>query len=228
MSNTRHGAGINPSSMLPQAPALPPLVLSPSSRLRVGNIKGKRRGGHTTGKRVANAVTSCLDHASALAPELLSIGIEIADYGYVPGLSGIARRLLEIWRAIEQVQVNRNDALRLAGRCADILNCLKADINRNGERVPTSLELPIQRLEDTLDIIHHCMEKHIRRALIVQYLRKNSISRDISYCGSLLDDAMILISFGLGLIFQQSSIDNRNTLKFRDTVDRGDQSPIIA
>ncbi|KAF9039907.1 hypothetical protein BJ165DRAFT_1530909 [Panaeolus papilionaceus] len=173
-------------------------LTAPSSGNR--DKRAKERSNYTR-KRLANAIGSCIEHTSDLAPELLSTGVDVAGCVFVPGLSGIARRLLEIWRAIEQVRINRDDALRLAGRCADILNCVKADIHRNGARVPTALEVPIQRLEDTLDTILQCMRKHIRRALILQYLWKNSISKDISYCGSLLDDAMTLISFGLGLIF---------------------------
>ncbi|KAF9039910.1 hypothetical protein BJ165DRAFT_1530910 [Panaeolus papilionaceus] len=153
----------------------------------------------STRQRVANAVASCVNHTSALAPELLSIGVEVANSGVIPGLSGVARCLWKIWRAIEQVRVNKVNALRLIRRCVDILECIKAEINRNGATVPTALAIPILRLEDTLDIIHRCMQKHSRRALILQYLRKNSISEDISYCNNLLDDALTLINVGVAI-----------------------------
>ncbi|EKM52507.1 uncharacterized protein PHACADRAFT_211755 [Phanerochaete carnosa HHB-10118-sp] len=101
---------------------------------RKGSVPSEQSEGWMRTKRRIEAVTSAVlgsevvDMALAGAHEALEIGSEVLQFAPVVGLAEAARVLLNIWNAVQLVEFNRLQCLRLAERCANILFAIKQEI----------------------------------------------------------------------------------------------------
>ncbi|TFK19552.1 TKL/TKL-ccin protein kinase [Coprinopsis marcescibilis] len=177
----------------------------PSSPLaRTGQPKRKHtipasevEGYESTKKRVAFAVRSCLGNVADITHELLTIGVDLLELAPVPGLAPAAKTLLNIWDAVDGVDVNFHRCLRLTERCAEILISIRQEIHAAGDTVAQELHAPIVKLESTFDNVLDLMNKQSRRPFLKRFLKREEISSDISECDGQLTDAVSL--FGLSI-----------------------------
>lgn len=103
--------------------------------------------------------------AGDVTHEALLLSAELLQFAPMPGLEVAARALLDIWDALQMVdvseqlaldisrsnidqspQVNRLACLRLTERCATILFSVREDIAEAGDKVGEELINPIERL----------------------------------------------------------------------------------
>lgn len=150
-----------------------------------------------TRKRVAQAIASSLGTVADVAHEALYIGVELLDLAPIPGLAPAAKTLLNIWDAVEAVDMHRLSCLRLTERCADILLSVREEIYEAGDEVGYELAAPISKLEESFIHVYRFMVKQTNRPWLKRYLKRDEILRDIAGCDSTLRDALGL--FGISI-----------------------------
>ncbi|KAI0049057.1 hypothetical protein FA95DRAFT_1538888 [Auriscalpium vulgare] len=150
-----------------------------------------------TRKRVAHAVGSVLGTAALAAHEVLFIGVDLLRLAPVPGLEIAGFMLLNIWDALEMVEMNRLASLRLTQRCADILIAVRQEIVDAGNAVSEELELPIQRLNKSFEQVWVFLQKQAHRPFLKRYLKRDEILRSLAFCDASLSDALGM--FGMSI-----------------------------
>ncbi|KAG2006316.1 TKL/TKL-ccin protein kinase [Coprinopsis cinerea AmutBmut pab1-1] len=147
-----------------------------------------------TKERVALAVRSCLGNVVDVGHELLSIGVDLLELAPVPGLAPAARTLLNIWDAVDGVDVNFNRCLRLADRCARLLISIREEVREAGDAVGEELRDPIAALEEVFLHVLEFMRKQVRRPFLKRFLKRDETQEDIDECNKRLDDATKLFT----------------------------------
>jgi abelson tyrosine-protein kinase 1 len=117
---------------------------------------------------VVEAIGGALGTAACIGHEALFTGVDLLQFVPVPGLDVAGKVLLNIWDAIEMVEVsvmgyhihgaagadrrspqtNLLASLRLTKRCADILISIRDEIKAAGDMVAEELRVPIAKLEE--------------------------------------------------------------------------------
>ncbi|KZT67854.1 hypothetical protein DAEQUDRAFT_693396 [Daedalea quercina L-15889] len=159
--------------------------------------KEQTEGWHRTRKRVAEAVVNVLGVAEDVGHEALVISSELLEFAPLPGLRVAALALLDIWEALQMVDVNRMACLRLTERCATILFSVREEIAEAGDQVGEELIYPIQRLVESFTQVHHFLQKQNHRPFIKRYLKRDEIQRHIAVCDSALTDALGMFSLSI-------------------------------
>ena len=102
--------------------------------------------------------------AGDVTHELLGLSVELLEFAPIPGLRAVAKTLLNIWDAVEQVdvsflfcvggiddeddvQMNDLECLRLTERCAETLLDIRQQIFDAGDTVGQGLAPAIAQLE---------------------------------------------------------------------------------
>ncbi|KAI0945901.1 hypothetical protein AcV7_010017 [Taiwanofungus camphoratus] len=150
-----------------------------------------------TRHRVAEAAANVLGVAGDVVHEALLLSVEVVQFVPIPGLEAAARSLLDIWDALQLVDVNRMACLRLTERCATILLSVREDIAEAGDQVGEELFGPIARLVESFTQVHRLLQKQIHRPFLKRYLRREEIRRSIQGCDNSLTDAIGV--FGLAI-----------------------------
>ncbi|KAH9921625.1 uncharacterized protein B0H18DRAFT_1121320 [Fomitopsis serialis] len=154
-------------------------------------------GWQRTRKRVAEAVVNVLGVAEDVGHEALVISSELLEFAPLPGLRVAALALLDIWEALQMVDVNRMACLRLTERCATILYSVREEIAEAGDHVGEELLYPIQRLVESFTQVHRFLQKQNHRPFIKRYLKRDEIQRHIGVCDSALTDALGMFSLSI-------------------------------
>ncbi|TFY60519.1 hypothetical protein EVJ58_g5101 [Rhodofomes roseus] len=154
-------------------------------------------GWERTRKRVSEAVVNVLGVAEDVGHEALVISSELLEFAPLPGLRVAATALLDIWEALQMVDVNRMACLRLTERCATILFSVREEIAEAGDQVGEELLYPIQRLVESFTEVHRFLQKQNHRPFIKRYLKRDEIQRHISVCDSALNDALGMFSLSI-------------------------------
>ncbi|TFY76879.1 hypothetical protein EWM64_g7129, partial [Hericium alpestre] len=145
--------------------------------------------------RLAGAVASVLGTAVDIAPDALSIGVELHECQSITGLDVAAHVLLNAWNAFEHLQTNRAACLRLLDRCTDMLMAVREEIADGGNIVSCELSQPLARLERSFEDVHSLFMTQMRTPFLRRYLGREAIARDIAKCDTELNDALAM--FGL-------------------------------
>ncbi|KAF8993568.1 hypothetical protein BDQ17DRAFT_1181203, partial [Cyathus striatus] len=148
-------------------------------------------------QRVLKATISTLGTLKDLTREALELGVEFLDLVPVPGLAPAARLVLDVWDAVQEVDMNRLASLRLAERCADILLSVRLEVKEAGDVVGEELSGPLQRLEQSFKQVLEFLQKNKRRPLLKRYLKRDEILQEISGLDTNLRDALGM--FGLSV-----------------------------
>ncbi|KIY70000.1 hypothetical protein CYLTODRAFT_371735 [Cylindrobasidium torrendii FP15055 ss-10] len=148
-------------------------------------------------QRVQRAARSVLGDAVAATHEALALSAELLEFAPVPGLSTVAKTLLQIWDALEGVDMNRLQCLHLTERCADILLAVRQEVYDAGDEVGVELALPVQRLTDSFRGVFVFLQKQNHRPFLKRYLHRDEIRNEISACQNNLNEALGMFSLSI-------------------------------
>ncbi|GJE89108.1 hypothetical protein PsYK624_052000 [Phanerochaete sordida] len=101
---------------------------------RKGSVPIEQSEGWVRTKQRVEAVTTAVlgskvvDTALDVTREALEIGQDVLQFAPVAGLAEAARVLTSIWNAVQLVEFNRLQCLRLTERCANILLAVKEEV----------------------------------------------------------------------------------------------------
>ena len=104
-------------------------------------------------QRVAEAAVNVLGTASQVVHELLEVGVDVLKFAPIVGLEEAARTLLNIWDALQLVDINRLACLRLTERCATVLMSIREEIAEAGDDVGAELDTPLTRLVECVPFL---------------------------------------------------------------------------
>ncbi|KZV62253.1 hypothetical protein PENSPDRAFT_758829 [Peniophora sp. CONT] len=161
-----------------------------------------------TKKRVIEAISSVLGPAANFAHEVLFVGVDLLQFVPVPALDVAGKVLLSIWDAVEMIKSNRLACLRLAERCAELLLAIREDIPRASVDVAEELRGPISRLHTAFENINDSLRRLADLPLWLCYVKREDVERDISHCGTLLDDARSFFNLQVQMRILRLSLAN--------------------
>ncbi|KAF8993552.1 hypothetical protein BDQ17DRAFT_1252756, partial [Cyathus striatus] len=129
--------------------------------------------------------------------EALELGVDFLNLAPVPGLAPAAKIVLNIWDAVENVDMNHLACLRLTERCADLLLSVRMEVRDAGDVVVEELRDPMRRLEESYTQVLTFLHAHNHTPFVKRYLKRDDIQRDIAGLDMALRDALNL--FGLSV-----------------------------
>ncbi|KAI9060336.1 hypothetical protein FKP32DRAFT_1656183 [Trametes sanguinea] len=150
-----------------------------------------------TRERVGEAAVNVLGLAGQVAHELLELSVDVLRFAPLVGLEEAARTLLNIWDALQLVDINRLACLRLTERCATILISVREEIAEAGDEVGVELQAPVNRLVQSFKEVHRFLVKQSHRPFIKRYLQRDEIQRALVGCHNSLTDAMGMFSLSI-------------------------------
>ncbi|TFK79567.1 hypothetical protein K466DRAFT_570161 [Polyporus arcularius HHB13444] len=140
--------------------------------------------------RVAEAAVNVLGTAGEVVHELLEVSVDVLKFAPIVGLEEAARTLLNIWDALQLVDINRLACLRLTERCATVLMSIREEIAEAGDEVGLELHPPLVRLVESYKEVHRFLNKQSHRPFIKRYLQRDEIQRALAGCHNSLTDAL--------------------------------------
>ncbi|KAJ3573275.1 hypothetical protein NP233_g2522 [Leucocoprinus birnbaumii] len=169
-----------------------------------------------TKERVSVAIKSVLDVTLDVAHELLSVGSDFLEFAPIPGLSPAARALLEIWDAMQSVDLNTLSCLRLTERCAETLIAVRQEVHGAGNSVAQELQGPLNKLQEAFDSVRRLLVKEAHRPFIKRYLKRDEIMRDIAQCDADIRAALDMFNLSVSIrILKQTQESERK--RYADT-----------
>ncbi|KAH9014502.1 hypothetical protein EDB85DRAFT_1876352 [Lactarius pseudohatsudake] len=164
-----------------------------------------------TRSRAIEAIGGVLGTAARIGHEALFVGVDLLQFAPVPGLELAGGILLNIWDAVQMVEMNRLASLRLTERCADILISVREEIADAGYTVAEELHAPIAKLVEAFGEVHHFLKKLGHRPFLKRYLRRDEIQTSITNCDTALDDALGML--GLSIQIRTLKLIQANELR---------------
>ncbi|KAI0270447.1 hypothetical protein BC834DRAFT_922465 [Gloeopeniophorella convolvens] len=164
-----------------------------------------------TRSRAIEAIGGVLGNAARVGHETLFVGVDLLRFAPVPGLELAGRILLNIWDAVELVEMNRLASLRLTERCADILISVREEIAEAGDSVSEELHSPIAKLNEAFEEVLYFLRKLGHRPFLKRYLKREEILRNITFCDAALSDALGM--FGLSIQIRTLKLVQANELR---------------
>ncbi|KAG6877678.1 hypothetical protein C0992_009504 [Termitomyces sp. T32_za158] len=147
--------------------------------------------------RVGQAVKSVLGTATDVAHEILFTGMPVLNSVPVPGLGAAAYILLEIWDALQLVDTNRLQCIRLTERCADILLSVREEVKEAGDQVDEELQVPIAKLTESFHAVQSFLLKQVHRPFLKRYLKRDEIQAQIRTCHAGLTEALGMLGLSI-------------------------------
>ncbi|KAF8154194.1 hypothetical protein B0H34DRAFT_80502 [Crassisporium funariophilum] len=122
--------------------------------------------------------------------EMLETGLELLEISPIPALQTIARTLVNIWRAVEQVGINRLAILRITQTCTTILDSIYVELAERCNLVASDLEEPLATLERSFEDFLFCVQRQVETPFLMKYLRRDQITREIIFCRKSIGEAL--------------------------------------
>ncbi|KAG2099294.1 uncharacterized protein F5147DRAFT_747297 [Suillus discolor] len=137
---------------------------------------------------------------------------DVAKLTPIPGLHEAARILLAVWEAVDEVETNRLQCLRLTERCAMAIYSVRAEIadaerdmqsqqGQNGDvgvvGLAEEMEGPVRKLNECIEMVYNFLLKLNRRPFLKRFLRSDEIQEEILACDKALGDAMQMFSISI-------------------------------
>ncbi|KAH9061867.1 hypothetical protein EDB87DRAFT_1716172 [Lactarius vividus] len=189
----------------------PPRPWSEHSKRKLTIPVEQAEGYVHTRSRAIEAIGGVLGTAARIGHEALFVGVDLLHFAPVPGLELAGGILLNIWDAVERVEMNRLASLRLTERCADILISVREEIADAGYTVAEELHAPIAKLVEAFGGVHHFLKKLGHRPFLKRYLRRDEIQTSITNCDTALDDALGML--GLSIQIRTLKLIQANELR---------------
>ncbi|EIM84603.1 uncharacterized protein STEHIDRAFT_100616 [Stereum hirsutum FP-91666 SS1] len=218
------GEGISPGSTWWSPKKHPPRPWTEGAQKKKTIPVEQMEGYVHTKDRVVEAAASVLGTTARVAHEILFAGVDLLRFAPIPGLELAGRTLLEIWDALEMVEMNRLACLRLTERCADILLSVRQEILDAGNAVNVELEAPIAKLNESFGNVFTFLKKQTHRPFLHRYLKRDEILREISSCDAGLSDALGM--FGLSIQIRTLKLIQAN--EARRQKDAADAAELLA
>ncbi|PPR04355.1 hypothetical protein CVT24_013207 [Panaeolus cyanescens] len=153
---------------------------------------------NSTREKVIKAVAYPIKHnAFDVLHTTLGISANLLEFAPVPGLAAVAKTLVKIWDAADQVDLNGISCLRLTERCADILISVREEIAKTGNEVTEELSASILKLEESFTHIAEIIKRQANRPFLKRYLKRDEIFAEIGHCDNLLKDAMMVFNYNI-------------------------------
>ncbi|KAJ7202553.1 hypothetical protein GGX14DRAFT_370302, partial [Mycena pura] len=121
---------------------------------------------------------------------LLTIVAEVSEFVSVPGLKVAASLLLNIWDNVQGVDIDVLACLRLAERCAGLLNFIVQEVHAMGNDVEEEMKEPLHKLIETFTQVRDLLVKQARRPFLKRYLKREENLREIAGCDTAITDAL--------------------------------------
>ncbi|OAX33071.1 hypothetical protein K503DRAFT_869785 [Rhizopogon vinicolor AM-OR11-026] len=162
-----------------------------------------------TGKELWMTVKSTVTTVSPMLRTSLTILGDVSKLTPIPGLNEAARMLLAIWEAVDTVESNRSQCLRLIERCATAIFSVRAelaDAERDMKSQPCvhgdagladEMRGPVGKLNECIGMVYDFLLKLNRRPFIKRFLRSDEIQHEIQACDKALGDAMQMFSISI-------------------------------
>ncbi|RDB18261.1 Dual specificity protein kinase splA [Hypsizygus marmoreus] len=150
-----------------------------------------------TRQRVAQAAASVLGTTGDIVHEALFLSADFLEFAPIPGLEAAAKTLLNIWDALQLVDMNRLACLRLTERCAEILFSVRQEVKDAGDTVGSELAAPITKLVESFTDVHTFLQKQIHRPFLKRYLKRDEILAQINGCRAGLEEALGMFSLSI-------------------------------
>ncbi|KAI0753878.1 hypothetical protein C8Q74DRAFT_1307834 [Fomes fomentarius] len=147
-----------------------------------------------TRQRVSEAAANVLGVTCDVFHELLEVSVDVLRFAPIVGLEEAARTLLNIWDALQLVDINRLACLRLTERCATVLMSIREEIAEAGDEVGQELHPPLVRLVESYREVYRFLQKQAHRPFIKRYLQRDEIQRALGGCHTSLTDALSMFN----------------------------------
>ncbi|KAG1773258.1 hypothetical protein EV702DRAFT_582213 [Suillus placidus] len=186
-----------------------------SSGAEKGTVTENNQGTESkigTSQRAWLTVKSTVVTVSPMLRTSLMILGDVARLTPVPGLHEAARTLLAVWEAVDAVETNRLQCLRLTERCAMAIYSVRAEI-ADAERelesqqdehgavgvvgLAEEMQGPVRKLNECIEMVRDFLLKLNRRPFIKRFLRSDEIQQEIQACDKALGDAMQMFSMSI-------------------------------
>ncbi|KAG1897189.1 uncharacterized protein F5891DRAFT_1243087 [Suillus fuscotomentosus] len=146
-----------------------------------------------------------------LRTSLMILG-DVAKLTPIHGLHEAARILLAVWEAVDEVETNRLQCLRLTERCAMAIYSVRAEIadaerdmqSQQGQTgdvgvvgLAEEMEGPVRKLNECIEMVYNFLLKLNRRPFLKRFLRSDEIQEEILACDKALGDAMQMFSISI-------------------------------
>ncbi|OAX38567.1 hypothetical protein K503DRAFT_816887 [Rhizopogon vinicolor AM-OR11-026] len=115
--------------------------------------------------------------------------------------------LLAVWEAVDTVETNRIQCLRLTERCATAIFSVRAEIadaerdmqshGHGDDGLAKEMEGPVGKLNECVRMVYDFLVKLNRRPFIKRFLRSDEIQQEIQACDKALGDAMQMFSISI-------------------------------
>lgn len=186
-----------------------------SSGAEKGAVTENGRGTESkvgAGQKMVLTVKSAVMTVSPMFRTSLVILGEVAALTPIPGLREAARTLLAVWEAVDAVETNRLQCLRLTERCARAIYSVRAEIadadremvSQQGQHgdvgivgLAEEMEGPVRKLNECIEMVYNFLLKLNRRPFIKRFLRSDEIQQEIQACDKALADAMQMFSISI-------------------------------
>ncbi|KDR78325.1 hypothetical protein GALMADRAFT_245445 [Galerina marginata CBS 339.88] len=132
--------------------------------------------------------------AGPIALEALVVSIELMEYVPVPALQGISKTFTAIWKAVQQVSMNRLAFLRLVQTCTTILDSIYKEVEGSDEFVSRELAGPILVLERSFESLLSLITSQTETPFLVRYLKRDDTTKALSTCNDSLLRALTLFT----------------------------------
>ncbi|VDB84672.1 unnamed protein product [Peniophora sp. CBMAI 1063] len=147
-----------------------------------------------TKKRVSEATASIAGAAVTIGHDALATGVDLLQLAPIPALSMAGSILLNIWEAVELIEINRVAYLRLTERCAETLISVRREVQLAGPNPALELADPLRALLSAFNGVYSSLLKQTRRTFLQRYLKRTEDQREISDCDTSLNAALQMFS----------------------------------
>ncbi|KAJ7194851.1 hypothetical protein GGX14DRAFT_377636 [Mycena pura] len=181
-----------------------PTFLGAPLRRKPAVPKEQTEGWERTREHVSEALSKLLPPTLLIAHDLLELVAEVSEFIPIPGLEVAANLLLNIWDNVQGVDMNVLACLRLAERCAGLLNSIVQEVHAMGNKVEEEMKEPLHKLIGTFTQVRDLLIKQARRPFLKRYLKREENLREIAGCDTAITDALSQFSLSVQLrIFKQ-------------------------
>ncbi|KAI0701586.1 hypothetical protein C8Q76DRAFT_697968 [Earliella scabrosa] len=122
---------------------------------------------HVPSRRAAANVLSTV---GKVVHELLNVGTDVLWFAPIPGLEEAARVLLNIWDALELVDVSQ--PLDVSATDRAILMSIREEIAEDGDEVGLELQPPLDRLVESYREVHRLLMRQSNQPIVKRYLQR--------------------------------------------------------
>ncbi|KAJ8507429.1 hypothetical protein ONZ45_g10193 [Pleurotus djamor] len=151
----------------------------------------QEEGWLATRNQVASAAKSILSTAGDVTHELLELGVDYLGFAPVPGLQTAAKTLLQIWDALQAVDLNRMACLGLVQDCASSVLAIRDEILNAGVSVMVETDKPFAELNAVFVAVKDMLESIAEMSFLKRYLKRDDVTRQINGCHKKLDKALM-------------------------------------